>query len=65
MDEAYLRYQITQYLTEQGPGEIPTKLLCLVVGVIGYSFSDEMINDQSQFIPTDEEIKKYKSLFFE
>ena len=60
MDETFLRHELTQYLCEQGPGEIPTKLLCLVVGVIDYSFSDEMINDFPQFIPTDEEIKKYK-----
>lgn len=63
MTEQHLRGEIVEYLNENGTAFSPfmsTALLCLLAGIVGYSFSDDMINDLSQFIPTEEEIKKYK-----
>lgn len=63
MTEQHLRNKIIQYLQEQ---EIYTEffwntaLLCLIAGINGYSFSNDMINDLPQFIPSNEEINKYK-----
>ena len=63
MTEQHLRSEIIEYLNEQ---IVPwnyaysTKLLCLLAGIYDYSFSDDMINDLPQFIPTEEEIKKYR-----
>lgn len=63
MTEQHLRNEIVEYLNEQ---EIiyftdwSTSLLCLLAGINDYSFSDDMINDLPQFIPTEEEIKKYR-----
>lgn len=65
MIEQYLRSEIFSYLLEQeirliAPWTVPTAILCLIAAINGYSFSDDMINDLPQFIPTEEEINKYK-----
>jgi len=59
----YFRWELFDYLNEQ---DIPfsvtfsTELLCLLAAINDYSFSDEMISSFPNFIPTEEEIKKYK-----
>ena len=49
----YFRYEIVQYLTEQGIdydlGE-PLESLCRKAATCGYSFSDEMIEEFGEFI---------------
>ena len=63
MTEKYLRLEIKTYLVEQMVSfdtHYSTALLCLLAAINDYSFSDDMINDLTQFIPSDEEIKKYR-----
>lgn len=63
MTEQHLRNEITEYLIEQDilwPLNQNTAILCLIAGINDYSFSDDMINDLPKFIPTEEEIKKYR-----
>jgi hypothetical protein len=66
MKEEYLRSDIREYLDEQNlvsfieSLDFSTKLLCLIAGINGYSFSDYIINGLSQFIPSEEEIEKYR-----
>lgn len=66
MKEEHLRSDIREYLDEQNlvsfieSLDFSTRLLCLIAGINGYSFSDDMINDLPQFIPNEDEIEKYK-----
>lgn len=66
MNEQHLRSEIKEFLEEQGifnyfvTANHSTKLICLLAALNDYSFSDDMINDLPQFIPTEEEIKKYR-----
>jgi hypothetical protein len=59
----YFKHQLKQYLEEQ---EISSKesdslrYLALKVAIEGYSFSDEMLQDFSKFIPDEKEVEKYK-----
>jgi hypothetical protein len=63
MTPIYFRTQIKQYLNEQEisykKGE-STRYLCLKAAIEGYSFSDEMIQDFSEYIPDEKEVEKYK-----
>jgi len=61
MNEQFLRNELTTFLNEQEVlKNIPTKVLCLLAGILDYSFSDGMINELPQFLPTPQEITKYK-----
>jgi hypothetical protein len=67
MSEQYFRDQIELYCWEQDIvstydrcDKYSTALLCLLAAIDDYSFSDEMISSFPNFIPTEEEIKKYK-----
>jgi hypothetical protein len=63
MTERYFRSELYHYLYEQAEDYsigYSTPLLCLLAAINDYSFSDEMISSFPNFIPTEEEIKKYK-----
>ena len=65
MTEKHLRDEIVEFLKEQDVclffDDFSTALLCLIAAndPYYYSFSDDMINDLPQFIPTEAEIKKF------
>jgi len=66
MTEQFLRSEIIEFLLEQDKieryqaCEFSTSLLCLIAAINDYSFSDDMINELPQFLPTPREINKYK-----
>jgi hypothetical protein len=62
MEENHLKSEVIEFLNEQDfLNNIPTKLLCLFAGMFDYSFSDDMLNELSQFMPSEDEINKIKN----
>ena len=58
----YFKHEITEYLNEQEihwSNEDLLKMLCLKAAKEGYSFSDEMIMEMDDYIPSGDEIKNY------